>query len=113
MDPRRLGRSPVLREFFVDAVAALGRLDPGELHARGAYARPVDVALVFRDVDAVHLVIGRARERILFKAAAGASRDAEQKPETKKRDQKLPHDARVACERILFAKVSETLVKTR
>ena len=82
-DTRRFRRGPVLGEFVVDAVAALGRLDPGEPHAGGAYARPVDVALVFGDVYAAHFVIGWAREEIVAgdpaRAAAGEQREAEPK----------------------------------
>src|SRR5690606_33470385 len=55
---RRAGEVP--REAGIDPVAALRRLDPGEVGARGADAAPVDLALEARDVDAVDRVVRRA-----------------------------------------------------
>jgi hypothetical protein len=51
-------RHPVLTEFFVDAVAALRRLGPGEAHAGFAHGIPVDIALITGDVDVMDLEIG-------------------------------------------------------
>src|ERR1700732_5188194 len=80
---RGFRRGTLLREFLVDAVAALGRLDPGEANAGGAHASPIDIALIFGDVDAATSVIRRAREEILAgntaRAAAGEQREAEPK----------------------------------
>ena len=41
-------------ELGIEVVAAFGRLDEGELRARGANLLPVDVALPIGDVDALH-----------------------------------------------------------
>src|SRR5580704_2200810 len=80
---RGFRRGPILREFLVDAVAALGRLDPGETNARGAHASPIDIALIFGDVDAANFVIRRALEEIIAgdaaRAPAGEQREAEPK----------------------------------
>lgn len=51
--------APIVEEAEVEDVAALGRLDEGEGAAGGADDGPVDVALVFRDVDAVDVVMVR------------------------------------------------------
>ncbi|ODR99556.1 hypothetical protein AUC71_03665 [Methyloceanibacter marginalis] len=48
-----LRRVPVLPEFRIEMVAALGRLDEGEMDAGLAHLPPVDVALPVRDVDAL------------------------------------------------------------
>jgi hypothetical protein len=58
-DAGRGRAAPVVEEAGVEDVTALGRLDEGEGAAGGADGRPVDVTLVFRDVDAVDVVMVR------------------------------------------------------
>src|SRR5579885_3265706 len=79
-DARCLRRGPILRKFIVEPVAAFGGLDPGESHARGADAAPIDIPLIFGNVDPLDLVIVGARKKISARdaaaAAAGEKRDA-------------------------------------
>ena len=63
-DRRRAARRPPWRrpvglEALVGVIAALGRLDPGELDAAVGDRVPVDLALVLRDVDAVDRIVAR------------------------------------------------------
>jgi len=41
----------------------LGRLDPGEANTSGVHTAPIDIALIFGDIDAANLIIRRARKR--------------------------------------------------
>ncbi len=59
---RLAGRVPVGAEAVVDMVAALRRLDEGELGAGGADRGPVDVALPLRDVDPLDRMALGARD---------------------------------------------------
>ena len=82
----RLGARPVGGESLVGVIAALGRLDPGESDAAGGHRAPVDIPLIFRDVDAVDRVVAGLRvtlveiERANPGAAAGeAERQREER----------------------------------
>src|SRR5262249_25435106 len=77
-------RGPILGEFLVETVAAFGRLDPGEANARRAHAIPIDIALVFADVDTANLVIRRARGETLACDAARATAYEKRNAEPKK-----------------------------
>ena len=72
---RRLGALPVLNEFRIDAVAALGRLDIGELDAAIVHGHPVDIALVFRHIHAVDGEIAGELRRLGFLVVAGTRAD--------------------------------------
>ena len=58
----RFRARPIGLEARVGVIAALGRLDPGELDAAARDRVPVDVALELGDVDAVDRVVGRPRQ---------------------------------------------------
>ena len=81
---RRLRPGPVGLEALVGVIAALGRLDPGELDAAARDRVPVDVALELRHVDAVDRIVPRMRQIAVDKsqgvaAAPGASRKQRRK----------------------------------
>jgi len=52
-----LGARPVGGEFFVGVVAPFGGLDPNEFDAAVLDRVPVDLALVFRNVNAVNGIV--------------------------------------------------------
>ena len=96
---RRLRPGPVGLEALVGVIAALGRLDPGELDAAARDRVPVDVALELRDVDAVDRIVPRMRHIVVDEpqgvaAAPGASR--KQRRERKSGACESPVDQKLA-----------------
>jgi hypothetical protein len=70
---RGFRRGPILGKFLIDAVAALGRLDPGEANTSGVHTAPIDIALIFGDIDAANLIIRRARKKSVTGDPASAT----------------------------------------
>src|ERR1700730_3119719 len=80
---RGFRRGPILGEFLVDPVAALGRLDPGGAKAGGAHSSPSVIAVIVGDGIAASFEVRGARDEIFSgdtpRGAAGERLEAEPK----------------------------------
>ena len=84
-----LGAGPVGLEMLIEAIAALGRLDPGEFDAAIGDRVPVDVALELGDIDAVDRVVlgvGIIQTDDIQGAAAAAAPATRQRGGKRERD---------------------------
>src|SRR5580704_17116409 len=103
-DASGLGPLPVRLEARVGAVAALGRLDPGEFDAAVGDRVPIDIALELGNVDAVDRVILRlemvarkdvAREDLVRFQWADAAATRDQRGHRKRRTANGPRNQRL------------------
>lgn len=73
-DVRRCGTAPVVTEFGIDAIGPFRRLDEDEGDTGFAHGAPIDIAIPFGDVDAVHLMAVRVVHAEILRVGIGKFR---------------------------------------